>query len=706
MARQTRRIGIRRHAVVPAGLATTRPAAYNPRVMKISRDWLSDFIDLSGVDDAALAARLTEIGHAVEATEPHGEDTLFEIEFTTNRVDAMSHLGIARELCAALGRELRPRAAAAPATIGDVIPIRIDAPQMCSRYTGLVIRGVKVGPSSGKVQRRLEAVGLRPINNVVDATNYVMLALGHPLHAFDLKFLQGPEIVVRAARQGETMKTLDSIERKLDAEMVVIADATRGVALGGVMGGENSEINERTTDVLLECAHFHPSTIRRASRKLALYTDASYRFERGADPGDTVAAIEAAADMIVAEAGGQKGSPIDVVGRPIAPKTVVLRRTPLQTASAGLVDLEFAAATLARLGMGVVTGADALEVTVPTWRGDVGEEIDLIEEALRFYGFNRIPSELPRVTTGDVARNVWVEMEDRMRDLLTGCGLSEVVTYSFIQPSQNALFREEVALEVTNALTENISSMRMSLLPGLLQTVAYNWSYGIRDGAMFEVGRTYHVDGKGAKEHHRAAFVMFGARSDHWSDRGRQIDFFDGKGVLEVLARAFHLDLAWERSDRSYFAGGSAARALIAGREAAVVGLVSRDVLKAFDIGSGITIVAGEIELAAIGDAVGAWAMTDVSRYPGVPMVVAFMHKPDLDYGTIVGAVRAMGIAQLREVGIWDRFVPEKGEGEVKTALGLWYQMFDRSLTQDEVGEIHAKLVERLAATLPIRLIS
>ncbi|MBI2212370.1 MAG: phenylalanine--tRNA ligase subunit beta [Acidobacteria bacterium] len=674
--------------------------------MKISRDWLSDFIDLSGIDDGALAARLTEIGHAVEATESHGDDCVFEIEFTTNRVDAMSHLGIARELCAALGRDLLPRPSVAAATIGDTIPIRIDTPAMCSRYTGLVVRGVKVAPSSAKIQRRLEAVGLRPINNVVDVTNYVMMALGHPLHAFDLAFLQGPEIVVRAAKQGETMTTLDGVERKLDSEMVVIADAKRGVALGGVMGGENSEISERTTDVLLECAHFNASTIRRSSRELALYTDASYRFERGADPGDTIAAIELAADLIVSEAGGRKASPIDAVARVVEPKEVSLRRVTLQTSSAGLIDLDVAAGVLSRLGMGVAESPDALVVTVPTWRGDISEEIDLIEEALRFHGFNRIPSELPRVTTGDVTRNVWVDVEDRMRDILSGCGLSEVVTYSFIPPAQNALFRSEATLDVTNALTENISSMRLSLLPGLLQSVAYNWSYGIRDGAMFEVGRTYHVAGKLAEEKHRAAFVMFGARSDHWSERGRQADFFDGKGVVEVVASAFHVELEWERVERSYFSADTAAKAMIGGREAAVAGVVSRDLLKAFDIGSGVTLVAGEIELSAIAESAAPWTMTDVSRYPGVPMVVAFMHKPDLEYGTIVRAIRAMEIPQLRDVGVWDRFVPEKGEGEVKTALGLWYQTLDRSLTQEEVGEVHARLVEKILAALPVRVIT
>ncbi len=679
---------------------------YNPRTMKISRDWLLDFIDLSGVSDEAVAAKLTEIGHAVEAIESHDGDAVFEIEFTTNRVDAMSHLGVARELGAALGLALKPLPDV-PAPAGSAtIAIRIDAPQLCSRYTGLVIRGVKVGPSSPKVQRRLEAVGLRPINNVVDATNYVMMALGHPLHAFDLDRLEGPAINVRAAGPGEVLKTLDGSVRKLDPEMVVIADAKQGVALGGVMGGGNSEISDTTTNVLLECAHFNPSSIRRASRRLGLFTDASYRFERGADPGDTVTAIEQAAAQIVAEGGGTRSGAIDTVGRTIEPKKIALRRSHLETASAGLIDLEFCESTFSRLGMMVSRSDDMLEAIVPSWRGDIGEEIDLIEEALRFYGFNRIPSTLPRVTTGDVRRNLFVETEDQLRNLLAGCGLTEVVTYSFIHPSQNALFSEERSLDVTNSLTENISSMRLSMLPGLLQAVGYNWSYGIRDGGVFEVGRTYHRDGESVKERHVATFLMFGNPSDHWTDRGRSVDYFDAKGVVEVVARAFHVELSFARDSRAHFADGMAAVATVRGTRVASIGVLRKDVARAFEIGGNVSIVAGEIDLGALVESVREWKMEPVSKFPGVPMVVAMLHKPELEYAAIVETIKAMNIPHLREVGVWDRFVPEKGDGSVKTALGLWYQALDRSLTQDEVVESNALLVRGIQEKLPVRLLA
>jgi phenylalanyl-tRNA synthetase beta chain len=674
--------------------------------MKISRDWLNDFIDLGAISDEDLATRLTEIGHAVEGIETHEGDTVFEIEFTTNRIDAMSHRGLARELSAALGRPMKADPPFSSFEGADSIPIRIDAPDLCSRYTGLVIRGVRSAQSDPDVARRLESVGLRPINNIVDATNYVMLSRGHPLHAFDLDLLGGPEIVVRAAVEGETMKTLDGVERKLDPEMVVIADARRGVALGGVMGGENSEINDDTRNVLLECAHFDPSTVRRMSRRLGLFTDASYRFERNADPNDTLDAISACAAMIVSEAGGSASKPIDVVARPIAPVTIDLRAKTIDVASAGLVGLDESARLLAPLGMPAERHGDSLTVTVPTWRGDIGEEIDLVEEVLRLHGFNRIPSTLPRVTTGDVRESQWVDIEDRFREILSGSGLSEVVTYSFIHPDHNALFSDEQPLDVLNALTENLAVMRLTLFPGLLQTLAFNWSYGIRDGAIFEIGRSYHRDGDAVREDHHAAFLMFGNASDHWSGKGRAFDYFDAKGLVETVCKAFHLEPAFEASPASWLASGAAAIASVDARPIATLGIVSRDILRKFEISGSVNVVAGSIDIGAVAASVGKWEMAAVSKFPGVPMVIAMMHSPDLAYGTIVETIEALKIPYLHEVGVWDRFVPEAGEGEIKTALGLWYQANDRSLSQDDVATVHAELVKAVTERLPVRVIT
>src|SRR5712691_9368448 len=386
--------------------------------MKLSREWLSEYVDLSGLSDEELGTRFTEIGHAVESIERHGDDTVFDVEITTNRVDAMSHMGMARELAAALRRELKSSASPnrGPRTEDrGPVKIRIDVPEMCARYTGLVIRGVNVKPSSPQVRPRLGAVGLRPINNVVDATSYVMLALSHPLHAFDLDKLSEKTIIVRRGNKGERMKSLDGEMREIDPNTVVIADARHAVALGGIIGGAESEISDSTRNVLLECAWFDPGTVRRTARRIGIRTDASYRFERRVDPNDTVTAAELAARMIVEMAGGKDEAPVDVVAVEAKPETVRLRGSRLNDASGGVADIDYARDLFRRLGFATKQAGDALDVTVPTYRGDIHEEMDLVEEVLRFFGYNKIPASLPRLTTGDTRPNVIGDAEDEIR---------------------------------------------------------------------------------------------------------------------------------------------------------------------------------------------------------------------------------------------------------------------------------------------------
>lgn len=673
--------------------------------MKLSRDWLNDYVDLRDLSDEELERRFTEIGHAVESVEKHGDDTVFDLEITTNRVDAMSHLGMARELAAALGREITftPPSVDAGAIAGT-FPIRIDVPDMCRRYTGAVIRGVTVRPSPPKIQRRLEAVGLRPISNLVDITNYVMMAFGHPLHAFDLDQLAGPEIMVRAGKPGETMKTLDNEKRVLDANTIVIADRDHPVALGGIMGGHESEIRDTTRNLLLEVAWFEPSFIRRTARRLGMKTDASYRYERRVDPNDTVAVIEAAAQMVVELAGGTREPLVDVIAKPTEAKTIRLRNAKLHAASAGVVGEGYAFDLFRRLGFGVERVEDGLSITVPTYRGDIHEEMDLIEEVLRFFGYNNVPAELPRLTTGDVREEPIEVLEMSLRDVLVGSGLSEVVTYSFIHPDYNRLFSTETPIGITNAINENISSMRLSLLPGLLETVVYNRSYGTRDGALFEVGRTYHRNGNGVEEHHRAAIVMYGSIGEFWGDAKRPADFFDVKGIVEQLAAKVHVPLTFTTSDDPFLKKGRRATAWHNDRAVASVGFLSADVLQRFDIKGDV--IAAEIDLEALLVARPSWTMTPVTRFPGVPMILAMTHGRELEYQRIVDQIRSFDVPFLHEVGLRDRFVPEGEENTIKTTLGMWYQALDRSLTQDEVGRAHAQLAARLAEALPVKLIS
>ena len=670
--------------------------------MKLSRDWLSDYVDLSGLSDDELAQRFTEIGHAVESREAHGSDTVFDLEITTNRVDAMSHIGMARELAAALGRVW---SAAATPPLGDsggtaaALQIRIDAPDMCRRYTALVIKGITIKPSEPKIARRLEAVGLRPINNVVDATNYVMLALGHPLHAFDLDRLQGPAIVVRRGKAGETMRSLDNEMRKLDAETVVIADAAHAVGLGGIIGGAESEITASTKNVLLECAWFEPSFIRRTARRLGIKTDASYRFERRVDPNDTLLAVEMTAQMI----GGAAEAPIDVVAVETAPKTIRLREAKLHEQSGGAVGIGYALELFRRLGFAAETVHDGIMVTVPTYRGDIFEEMDLVEEVLRFFGLNNVPAAMPRSNTGDVRRERVDVVADEVRDILVGSGLAETISYSFIHPELNAVFSTEQPISITNVLTENLSSMRLSLLPGLLENVVFNRSYGTRDGALFEVGRTYHRAGGGAREHVRAGLVMYGTLGTFWGDPKRAVDFFDVKGVVEQIASRLHVSLDFATGDQPWLRKGKRAVARHGDAEIASVGFIAAEVLQRFGIKGDV--VAAEIDIEALLAATGAWTMTPVARYPGVPMILALTHGRDLGYQRIVDTIRSFEVPHLQEVGLRDRFVPEGEENTIKTTLGMWYQAFDRSLTQDEVSALQQQLASRLAGMLPVKLL-
>jgi phenylalanyl-tRNA synthetase beta chain len=674
--------------------------------MKFSRDWLNDYVDLSDLSDDQLGVRLTEIGHAVESTEQHGDDTVFDLEITTNRVDAMSHLGMGRELAAALGRSRKDTSAAAFAGATSSTPpaIRIDAPEMCSRYTALVIRNIAVKPSSPLVARRLEEVGLRPINNIVDITNYVMIALGHPLHAFDLDRVSGQTIIVRRGKTGESVKSLDGEMRKIDSDTVVIADAQRPVGLGGIIGGFESEITPATKNVLLECAWFEPSIIRRTARRLGLKTDASYRFERRVDPNDTLAVITEAARMIVESGGGTAEAPIDVVASDVKPKAIRLRTDKLHEASAGSVGIGYALDLFRRLGFHAEQVHDGLLVTVPTYRGDIFEEMDLVEEVLRFFGLNNVPAMLPRVTTGDVRREATDVAEDAIRDVLVGCGLSEVINYSFIRPEWNALLSDEQPIAISNALSEAIAAMRLSLLPGMLDTVVFNRSYGTRDGGLFEVGRTYHRAGDGVREHHRIAVVLYGSIGTFWGDAKRPVDFFDIKGIVAQIASKMHVDASFAASDQSWLRSGKRAVAWHGDRQIASVGFLSAEVLHAFGIKGDVAVADIDVE-AMIAASNAEWTMAAVARFPGVPMILALTHGRDLEYQRIVDAIRSFDVPHLHEVGLRDRFVPAESDDIIKTTLGMWYQAFDRSLTQDEIASHHHQLATRLAAMLPVKLL-
>ena len=486
-------------------------------------------------------------------------DTRIVLDVTPNRGDLLSHVGIARDLGAVLGkpvklggwgpgaggsgsasptpspqppapRIVRPQGASG-ATAG--VRITIEDTQGCPRYTAAVIRGVTIGPSPAWLEQRLRALGQRPISNVVDATNYLMLENGQPLHAFDLAKLAGPAVVIRRAREAERLTTLDGQDRLLRTDTCVIADAERAIAVGGVMGGAGSEVADATTDILLECAYFDPKRTRATRRALGLSTEASYRFERGVDPAATAQNLARAVELLLHVAGGRlDGPPVDVYPAPHQPGTVFVRDARV-THVLG-VDIPRAEIERVLTALGFVVGPreDRLAVQVPPWRPDVEREIDVIEEVARIVGYDRFPDDMRSFRPGTVPDAAEERASDRLRDILTGLGVHEAVSLS-LGTRQSA-----AAVEVLNPLSREESYLRTELLRGLAQRAEHNWRLMERDVRLFELGHVFAKRPEGLPvEELRLAVVLSGARRPaHWSEpHPPDVDIFDVRGMLDAV---------------------------------------------------------------------------------------------------------------------------------------------------------------------------
>jgi len=482
-------------------------------------------------------------------------DTRLEIDVTPNRGDLLSHLGLARDLGAVLGTAVKlggwgigdrvshplspvPRCLRASGSSGETAGVRvtIEDEEGCPRFTAAVIRGVTIGPSPEWLARRLRALGQRPINNVVDTTNYLMLENGQPLHAYDLAKLAGPEIVVRRARPGERLTTLDGQDRALPSHTCVIADRDHAVGVAGVMGGANSEVSPATTDVLLEGAYFDPKHVRAARKALGMTTEASHRFERGVDAGATAQRLERAVELLLLVAGGTLAAPpLDVYPTPALPLTIFLRDARVAQILGATVPRADIERTLTALGFVVGPRDDRLAVQVPPWRPDVEREIDLIEEVARIVGYDRFPSDMAPFRPGTVPDAPEERASDRLRAVLTGLGLHEAVTLSL------GAKQDDRAPEVVNPLSQAEAFLRTSLLHGLAQRVEHNWRLMERDVRLFEIGHTFERRGEGELpyEELRVAGVVTGAaRPPHWSaPQPPDANMFDVKAALEAVVR-------------------------------------------------------------------------------------------------------------------------------------------------------------------------
>ncbi|MGQ0550878.1 MAG: phenylalanine--tRNA ligase subunit beta [Armatimonadota bacterium] len=684
--------------------------------MRAPLSWLRDYVD---IDDApeVLVERLPMLGLGVDGVDRTNGDVVLDLEIASNRPDLLGLVGIARELAAWRRREVRlppdELNGSGPPT-ATLTSVEIADPVLCPRYVACVIEGISVRPSPPQIVSRLEAAGVRPINAIVDATNYVMLEWGQPLHAFDLDTLEGRRIVVRPARPGESLVTLDGIARSLDAEMLVIADARRPVALAGIMGGGATEIGANTRTVLLEAASFAPWSVRRTSRRLGLRTDASARFERGVDPDGTLRAARRAARLIAELTGGRVlPAPVDVYRAPIPRPVIALHLARIPRLLGIEVAPDDVLAILRRLGADVTRDGGVIRATPPAGRRDLEREEDLIEEVARHVGYDRIPEAMPVEIMRAGHRAPHLEGEAAVRDALILAGLTEAITVSLV--NLRLLDRFDLApddpwrrpVPLLNSFTAEHTHLRPGLLPTLLEAVRVNVSRRREAVHVFEIGRIFRKRA-GIEERRNLAIALHGRwLIGDWAGPGedRDVTFYHLKGVLETLAAELRLrTLAVEAGGSPWLHPTRAGRVIIDGRTVGSLGELHPDVGARFDL-PGRTFVA-EIELEAVlARAVLQPRFAGLPRYPAVRRDVAVVAPTTLPHAAVEAALRESAGTMLESVELFDVYEgPPLEAGMRNLAYALTLRAPDRTLTGEEVEAIMRRIHEGLPARLPVRI--
>lgn len=666
--------------------------------MKVPLSWLREFVDVKASAEE-IGTLMGVRGLALESLETHGDDIVMDFDVTANRPDCMSVIGIAREIATAFNVPLNGDRPADITTNGKV-PITIEEPDLCGRYIGAVA-DVTIGPSPKWMQDRLTMCGVRPISNIVDITNYVMLELGQPMHAFDLEKMRQGKIVVRRARPGESMTTLDGKKRTLDDTMLVIADAENAEDIGGVMGGASSEISSATKRIVFEAAYFYPSQIRSTSKKLGLKTEASSRFERGADRTAPPRAMARALQLLEQIGGGTfTGDATDEYPRPHQPKTMHLERARIS----GLLGMEVPDADVARilksLGFEATPSGDGWDIIPPPWRVDMHRQVDLIEEVGRHHGFEHLPTTFPGVEQAPPPSDPRIARDRKARTALLGMGFSEAITFAFIQAKAAEPFLNGNApVALANPLSELFAVMRPSLLPGLIDSVSHNRRHGRPDVRLFEIGTRFSPNG----ETRGAAFAWTGlATPDHWSGVRRPVDFADVKGVVEQLAALFKVAVTFSEVERPYLVAGRAASVAIGDHVIGVLGQLAPEIADARDLPAGDEVYVGEIDLDALSAAAPADTLraTTLPRYPSVVRDVSILVADTLSAATVRGTIRSAAPATLIQVREFDRY-QGKGipDGKVSLSFRLTFQSPERTLTDDEVSAAMTAVVAALKTT-------
>lgn len=645
-------------------------------------------------------------------------DVILDISITPNRADCLSIVGIAREISAITGAPFSypsVKVIEEGEDIRQVTSVTILDPDLCPRYSARVINDVTIQPSPLWMRQRLEAVGLRPINNVVDVTNYVMMELGQPLHAFDFSFLEEGRIVVRRSKEEERFTSLDEKERVLRPDTIMICDGRKPVAIGGIMGGLNSEVKEDTTRILLESAYFEPSSIRKSARWLGMSTDAALRFGRGVDIEGVVRALDRAAQLIAELAGGTicRGY-IDEYPKKVAVASPIVLRTQRVNEILG-TDLtgDEIEGYLGRLEMRLEREkVERYRVIPPTYRVDITREIDLIEEIARLHGYEKIPVTIPPVSAKPVVKDRKETVRERIREILMGSGCSEVITYSFISPSSVDILsfheRDErrKLVKIQNPLTEDQSVLRTTLVYSLLEIMKKNVHAGCPDLKIFEMGRVFYSRGEGnlPEEKERLGCLFTGARARNFWSAGVEVDFYDLKGCLETVFEGFRISNVRFASEHKepFLHPGKCCGMFIKDQLMGFAGEVHPDVLMKMDIKNRVYVCEVDLEL-LVKNFIDVAMYRELPRFPSVVRDVAFLVDDRMEARGILEHIMGQGKELLENVSIFDVYSGKSiPSGKKSLGLRFTYRAPDRTLTDDEVNEVHGEIVRSVVKHLGV----
>ncbi len=681
--------------------------------MKISYNWLKDLIDID-LSAEDLAEKLTLVGLELDGMHETADDFVLDIETTSNRGDCLSHLGVAREISVFTGKKLKLNDyEKTPPTVENKNLVTIQDADLCHRFTARIIKNVKIGTSPEWLVKRLEAIGERPINNIADITNYVMHELGQPMHAFDLKKLTENRIVVRRAKTGEKITTLDEVERKLDETMLMICDAEKPVAVGGVMGGFDSGITDETTEVLLEVAYFDPDSIRQTSRKLNLTTEAGYHFERGVDIENLIRASNRAAELICELAGGTAEDFSDVYPTKYIPNEIIAEN--LQAEVKRLSGLEVEQNEIDRIleNLGIKK-IDETTYLSPTWRHDLAIDEDLVEEVVRIVGYDKIGEELPAA----VSAGEYQPTENRKKNLrrtLSVLGFDEAISYSFIDEKLDEHFEimpdliesktDEKFVSIKDPIIEGAARMRPSLLSGLLDAVRVNFNHQNKNIKLFEIGKVFaKSNGEDGlpKEQELLGIVLTGNEIlEQKASSSRQLDFFDLKGAIEASLDAVSLpNLEYKSKDIKHLQSGQSAEVNFNGKAVGTIGKLSGEIASNYKFKQPIYIA--EINLQTLLENAELPAFyQSLPIYPAIIRDISLLIKRNVSFEDIRKEIKNQNFELCRKIEFVDIF---EGKGmaddERSITIRLEYRSDERTLTEQEVEQVHQKITSVLESNL------